>query len=152
MAIQRLCHSIPWWLIPSHSCSQKSHFLLELFYTQQIGKRSQLNMKLLLQDMVGFVSRVPLIAKLVRHFIAIPRVMTVIELTAVKDRHEKWVKHLWSDNDKIKALLGVDACPVWCLYGLSILSDTAVSHIHEMRTKIRLKSLSALWWMCCGPC
>lgn len=53
-----------WKLIPSHNCSQKSHFLLELLQTLQIGKRSQLNLKLLLQDMVSSVSRTPVIAKL----------------------------------------------------------------------------------------
>lgn len=83
MAVLRICHNIPWLLIPSHNCSQKSHFLLEQLHAQQIGKHSQLNLKLLLQDMVGFVSRMPLIAKLVRNFIDIPRVMTVIELTCI---------------------------------------------------------------------
>lgn len=76
---------------------KKSHFLHELFHTQQIGKRSQLNLKLLLQDTMGLVSRMPLIAKLVRNFIDIPRVMAVIGLTGIvtlKDQAEKCVKHL----------------------------------------------------------
>lgn len=64
MAVKTICHNMPWKLIPSHSCSQKSHFLLELLQTLQTGKRPQLKLKLLLQDVVSFVSRTPLIAKL----------------------------------------------------------------------------------------
>lgn len=97
-AVQRSCHNIPWQLILSHNSSQKSHFLLELFHTWQTGKRSQLNLKLLLLDMVGSVSRMALIAKLVRNFIDIPRVMAVIELTCtitLKDQAEKCMKHWW---------------------------------------------------------
>ena len=54
---QRMCHNIPWQLIPSWGRSHKSHFLLELFQTRQIVKRSSIKCESFASRRAGFCFR-----------------------------------------------------------------------------------------------
>lgn len=107
MAVHRICHNIPCQLFRSNNSRQKSHFLLEIFHTQQTGKLPQLILKLLLLDIGRFVSRMPFIAKLVKHFIAIPkawwRLVCQSDHMAVKGEAEKmYVGHFERQKTKNK--------------------------------------------------